>query len=182
MTSLLRSSLSLLAQTFSLASFQWVTPLSFSWPSSIFPPAHPCCSFTTYDNSLSAFLFSLWNSVSFFLNLSVYCTHVYVHACSCVGMHVCATVHRGGQRTATGVGTHLPHCVRHDACLLLTRQPSHLQGFSCGCLPSCLGILELRYGALLYVYAGDRNSSLHAYTPPQLEQHLFFLCLTPPRT
>lgn len=118
---------------------------------------------------------------SHFFYLSVY-ARVYVHACSCVNVHVCATVHRRGQRTATGVGSHLPHCVRHNACLLLTRQPSHFQGFSCGCLPSCLGILELRYGALLYVCARDLISSLHAYTPPQLEQHLFFLCLTPPRT
>lgn len=112
---------------------------------------------------------------------------VYAHVCMCMhvhvwGVHVCATVHRRGQRTVTGGGSHLPHCVRQNACLLLTRQPSHFQGFSCGCLPSCLGILKLRYGALLYVCAGDLNSSLHAYIPPQLEQHLFFLRLTPPCT
>lgn len=175
MTSLLRSFLCLLAP-----GFQWVTPLSFSWPSSILLPPCPCYSFTTHDNSQSAFFFSLWNGVSFFY-LCV-CTRVYVHACLCAGVHICATVHHGGQRTATGVGSHLPHCVRHNACLLLTRRPSHLQGFSCGCLPSCLGVLKLRYGALLYVCAGDRNSSLHAYTPPQLGQHLLFLCLTPPGT
>lgn len=82
MTSLLRSFLCLLAP-----GFQWVTPLSFSWPSSILLPPCPCYSFTTHDNSQSAFFFSLWNGVSFFTSVYAHlgmCMHAYVRVCTYV--------------------------------------------------------------------------------------------------
>lgn len=81
--------------------------------------------------------------------------------------------------TQSGVGSYLPHCVIHSACLLVTSWPTHFQGIPCGCLPSCLGSSAITHTLWCPALCGswDPNSSRHTCTgsdlptgpPPQLE-------------